>query len=402
MTAYSDICEAVTFSDACLVAYRWITQLFTVDRFFCCVVDENKKDGFGGITIDFPLFIEDECKHDHQTRRLKSDELLNQVFVYATALASSDGSGYARREKSLELDNMKHWSLFPLMSSASAVMGVLGICRKNENDFSTVESTVLSSVANALSQVLVRQQVIRRMKLNERKNVIDEVSGSFFHEIINEFVPLIINVQRIEEALRNAEVNYPAEIEQNLDSIAQQAKNLHSVTKQQWDQLKTHLYEPVVQELTVEEIISEARRGISLECDISLNLDENTPRVQGFHRDLSDALRELLRNAQRAMQGSIRKEIDISSEAWQDEQERVWVKITITDTGCGIEPENIDKIGRLSFSTKYASGGFGVYWVKNVIEKSCGTIEVQSEVNKGTTFIIRLPLSNQKTVVVSV
>jgi two-component system, NtrC family, sensor kinase len=70
--------------------------------------------------------------------------------------------------------------------------------------------------------------------------------------------------------------------------------------------------------------------------------------------------------------------------------------IKITDTGEGIAEENIGKIFDPFFSTKSDRGtGLGLSVSYGIIERHGGKIEVQSKVNEGTTFIIKLPLSLQ-------
>ena len=72
-----------------------------------------------------------------------------------------------------------------------------------------------------------------------------------------------------------------------------------------------------------------------------------------------------------------------------------FVVISVTDTGCGIPPENINRIFEPFFSTKknvLGSGtGLGLAMVYGIVHQTEGFIKVQSEVNKGTTFEIYLP-----------
>ena len=72
--------------------------------------------------------------------------------------------------------------------------------------------------------------------------------------------------------------------------------------------------------------------------------------------------------------------------------EKRFVEIDVADTGCGIPPENLNKIFEPFFSTKGQRGtGLGLSVIWGIIDNHNGSISVQSEVNKGTTFLIRLP-----------
>lgn len=69
------------------------------------------------------------------------------------------------------------------------------------------------------------------------------------------------------------------------------------------------------------------------------------------------------------------------------------VQVAISDTGCGIAPEHLQKIFNPFFSTKPAGKGtgLGLYNVKTIVKKYQGELEVESELGKGTTFRLSFP-----------
>gem|GEM_PF-177628 len=74
-----------------------------------------------------------------------------------------------------------------------------------------------------------------------------------------------------------------------------------------------------------------------------------------------------------------------------------FIEIKISDTGGGITNEDLPKIFEPFFSTKGQKGtGLGLAVIWGIIDNHNGTITVESEVGKGTTFIIRLPLTQQR------
>ncbi|HMN49384.1 MAG TPA: ATP-binding protein [Ignavibacteriaceae bacterium] len=74
-----------------------------------------------------------------------------------------------------------------------------------------------------------------------------------------------------------------------------------------------------------------------------------------------------------------------------------YIEVRISDTGCGISNEDLSKIFEPFFSTKGQKGnGLGLAVIWGIIDNHNGTINVESEVGKGTTFIIRLPLAVQR------
>ncbi len=74
-----------------------------------------------------------------------------------------------------------------------------------------------------------------------------------------------------------------------------------------------------------------------------------------------------------------------------------YIEIRISDTGCGISRNDLSKIFEPFFSTKGQKGnGLGLAVIWGIIDNHNGSINVESEVGKGTTFIIRLPLAQQR------
>jgi len=76
------------------------------------------------------------------------------------------------------------------------------------------------------------------------------------------------------------------------------------------------------------------------------------------------------------------------------QREGEWAKITVQDNGYGITAEKLARVFDPYFTTKQGAGGtgLGLFVTKTVIEDLQGSIDIQSEVNKGTLVTIRLPL----------
>lgn len=79
----------------------------------------------------------------------------------------------------------------------------------------------------------------------------------------------------------------------------------------------------------------------------------------------------------------------------ETEQERTMAKIRITDTGIGLSKEQLEILGTPFYSLKDRGTGIGLTVCYSIVQKYKGKIVVQSEVNKGTSFTIYLPLYNK-------
>jgi signal transduction histidine kinase len=116
--------------------------------------------------------------------------------------------------------------------------------------------------------------------------------------------------------------------------------------------------------------------------------------VEGDAIQLEQVLLNLLINARQAMLGR-GGALTIKAAPVQDSGE---IKIHIIDTGCGISEKNLPKIFDPFFTTKGTTQkgepkgtGLGLAICKEIIEHHGGRIDVQSHVNRGTTFTIYLP-----------
>jgi len=134
-------------------------------------------------------------------------------------------------------------------------------------------------------------------------------------------------------------------------------------------------------------------RGESEHGDVSVqNLVEETLLV--LARDpLEQVLLNLLINARQAMAG---RAGSITIKAVDVEQQ---VRLSVIDTGPGIAPKHLDKIFDPFFTTKGTAKrgesrgtGLGLAICKEIIEAHQGAIEVRSELGRGTTFELTLPL----------
>lgn len=102
-------------------------------------------------------------------------------------------------------------------------------------------------------------------------------------------------------------------------------------------------------------------------------------------RHLSSVLVNLLQNAREAMHGVGRIEVAVSN------GEKESVIISIEDNGPGIPPDKIGKIFEAHFSTREKGTGLGLAIVKHNTEIYGGTVNVQSELGKGTRFTLEFP-----------
>jgi len=78
---------------------------------------------------------------------------------------------------------------------------------------------------------------------------------------------------------------------------------------------------------------------------------------------------------------------------WEQTRQEVW--IAFTDTGEGIPPENLSRIFEPFYTTRLKGTGLGLSISHGIVERHGGCIEVESEVGRGSTFTVWLPVGGQ-------
>ncbi|MCL6520739.1 MAG: hypothetical protein K6T99_13020, partial [Armatimonadetes bacterium] len=124
------------------------------------------------------------------------------------------------------------------------------------------------------------------------------------------------------------------------------------------------------------------------------NFSYDLPRILADDKQLEQVLRNIILNSLQAMPDGGNLYVDT---ARADNA----VRIIITDTGLGIPSDKIEKIFVPFFTTKTKGTGLGLSIVRKIIENHGGTIRVQSEVGKGTTFEITLPIRSDRARILS-
>lgn len=114
----------------------------------------------------------------------------------------------------------------------------------------------------------------------------------------------------------------------------------------------------------------------------------NIPLTRCYPQQLNQVFMNLLVNAAQAIEG--RGEIRIRS--WAEDGS---IFVSVSDTGCGIQQENLNRIFEPFFTTKEVGKGtgLGLSITYDIVKKHRGDISVESEVGKGTTFTVRIPIA---------
>ena len=137
---------------------------------------------------------------------------------------------------------------------------------------------------------------------------------------------------------------------------------------------------------TVEHAVMLARQQV-LSKPITIELEKNAglPVVEHDSDQMHQVVLNLLLNAVQAIEGQGAVRVVVASKKDQ-------ALISVSDSGRGISPEHLPFIFRPFYTTKGNGTGLGLSLARRIVEDHRGTIEVQSEVGRGTEFLVTLPI----------
>jgi hypothetical protein len=233
------------------------------------------------------------------------------------------------------------------------------------------------------------QELIQRA---DRMASIGELASGIAHEIRNPLAGIQGAIQILAEGFPedDARRGVTDEIQKQIYKLERLVKDLLNYAKP----VPTN-YLPTDMNQLVDKVITffTMQRGKPENVKIEKNFFSPLPKIMVDPNSMEQAFLNIILNAQKAMpRGGT---FTISTEALpgrrDDGKEVQEVQIIFEDTGIGIPKENLPKIFNPFFSTRSDGTGLGLSITKNIIEEHGGRIEVESQVNMGTKFIITLP-----------
>jgi signal transduction histidine kinase len=215
-----------------------------------------------------------------------------------------------------------------------------------------------------------------------------ELAGGFIHEIKNHLGTLGLNLQLLAEDFGEPQTQRERRALGRVHKLQAECQRLADLSNDflRFARMRDLPLEPCALGKVVEEMVDffePTARAAGI--DIKTYLPADLPTVRLNKEMFQQALLNLMLNAEQALQGggSITVQAGVEAE---------FVYLSLIDTGQGMTPDVLTKVFEPFFSTKTGGCGLGLPTTRKIIEAHHGTIEVQSEVGKGTKFTIRLPV----------
>lgn len=147
----------------------------------------------------------------------------------------------------------------------------------------------------------------------------------------------------------------------------------------------------------IDEVIEIMANRIRPRIYLSKNYESGVPRIIADKGQIQRLFMNLIDNALQSIPDDGKISISVLEEhKTRSRQSKREIVVKVSDTGVGIPKKNIKKIFNLAFSTKRQGYGLGLYIVKQILDQHKGSIQVESQEQKGSTFILRLPVERNK------
>ncbi len=248
-----------------------------------------------------------------------------------------------------------------------------------ESKFSPLNDLIISFNTMSLELESNRNKIIQA----EKDAAWRDMARILAHEIKNPLTPIRLSLERLE-------MKYASK-SKDLDEVF---SNVTTVIHEEIDNLQTFasefskfakLPEAAMKHYNVNEQLTEICTPYQTELTIDLKLEEKLPLLFADKIQIKQVLENLIQNSINAAKDNFNIKINTG---FTDSI----INLSIQDNGYGIDAKDINEIFKPYFTKSRGGTGLGLAIVKRIIESHGGSINVESQVNVGTTFILSFPI----------
>ena len=288
----------------------------------------------------------------------------------------------------------------PLVSKGHLI-GIINLSYKfNRDIYSHEDIELLSTLANQMAIAIENARLYEDLKRSksymrraDRLASLGTLTAGLAHEIRNPLVAIKTFTQLLPERLNDEEFlnKFLGIASGEVDRIALLINELLEFAKPSEPKLELENITTILDGMILL-ISTEAKKK---QINVIKNYALDLPPIQIDREQIKQVFLNILLNAIEATpeDGSI----TVKTRSFMKPGGEPYIQIEFTDTGCGIPPEKLEEIFNPFFTTKSAGSGLGLSISHQIVEDHKGYIHVESELTKGSSFFINLPLTQEKT-----
>lgn len=269
---------------------------------------------------------------------------------------------------------------------------VLGKIKVLERDERGLPLRIIETRLDLTERKAIEQQLLQSQKMES----VGRLAGGVAHDFNNQLTVITGFAELMRE-----EVPADSSLMESLDTILEAGDHAAALTRQLLTFSRRESENRTVLNVnaSIRAVEKMVRRLVGENVELRLELAENAGPVLADETQLEQVVMNLAVNARDAITGRGHLTIRTGNE-WLSHgsarpgREGAYVRITVSDDGCGMTPEVRAHIFEPFFTTKDKSRGtgLGLATVYAIVDRSGGFIEVESEKGKGTSFFVYLPV----------
>jgi len=232
-----------------------------------------------------------------------------------------------------------------------------------------------------------------QMRRADRLAAVGSLAAGIAHEIRNPLGSVKGLVQLLKEDLKDDDQKkfYADVIVKEVDRLNKVVEELLSFARPDVSELEANFIEVNINEVVEQTLLLAAHDSKKEKIKIVKEFQQDIPVVFADPKKLQQAFINIVFNAFGAMENG--GTLSISTNFNQDAKT---VIVSFADTGVGIPSEKINKIFDPFFTERPGGTGLGLTITHQIISSHQGKIDIKSEPNEGTAFIVHLPIRQEK------
>jgi len=260
--------------------------------------------------------------------------------------------------------------------------------QKNQKIVLEANSKEINLLINAYNDMVDElEKSAVKLAQSEREEAWREMAKQVAHEIKNPLTPMRLTVQSFQRKFDPNDPELKQKLKDYSDTLIQQIDTMSAVASA----FSNFASMPAQQNETLNVVeVVELALDIFNEDYLVFESDEKEIITKMDRTQLIRIITNLVKNAIQAIpETQADKKVLVSVRRHPNE-----VIILVSDNGTGIEKQFQDQIFEPKFTTKNSGMGLGLGIIKNIIENYKGTITFETQMGRGTTFLVALPLTS--------